>query len=138
MGECGCAGDIENRIFKISDKYILVEIMPYCENCDALTAISISELNPNDLEIFKEEKISQLPIWMDREDKTPEVIINPEKIIGMDNQLEMYVEKSISNIYDKVTEKKKGTGELQSITDSQWDIIEDLSKKEIVEAMKAD
>lgn len=132
MGHCGCAGYIKNHIFKIGDKYILVEEMPFCDFCDIETTISISELREKDIVCFdaqEEAKIKTLTRWMDQEDKTLSFFIDPFKLLGTDEQLKAMTDRVFDAVWEDVDEKKRGTKVLRDITDAQWNRLQEIFDK---------
>ncbi len=127
--ECGCSP--ENTIFKVGDKYILVEEYPYCENCEEDCMVGISELKKEDLEIFTDMEIKpkKLCKWMDRESKIEQFFIDPLKIDSMNLQLKNRIDETFDNVIEIIEEKKRYK-RLKKIEDEDWQMLGDLFIKE--------
>ena len=83
---------IENHIFRLGDKLLLIEELPFCDSCAEDTAITIHELKNKDLTCFDGIKIGTLSKWADSKDNTPQFVIHPLKIGGTRQMLEKYFE----------------------------------------------
>ena len=123
MGVCGCSGLIKNNIFKIGNKYILIEEYPYCDFCMVDSLIQISEISAKDIKNFDNIKILTLSKWMDNNDKTQPFFIDPLKVRGIKKQLENNIDLIFDKCWNKIDINDKSVKLLQNINEDQWEIL---------------